>query len=287
MFWDRLEHLRAGRAGVGGVVYEISDRRSFLDMSDPDNPVADWELLFSVHPGISSGLTTAERIVGNLPDMGLEKWQREYLCLWPLNVGVTALDVAAWEACAVDTVPERPENCGVSWAVDKAGESSAIVAAWRDAQGRASFEVLAFGPGFDWVPREAARLQKEHRQPFGYDAIGPCIEVADTMSRPPYRVRNSVLVFKDQVGSHARLDKEISKRNVVHYSDPDLTRAVECSAWRPAGGARMFLNRPGSCVLFAATQALWLADQRTRGGRLVVTRAELEQRRAERQARTA
>lgn len=293
MLWTALEWLRGGRARTGGVVYECPDRRTFLD---PETGVPDFGLLLALHPGISSGLTDVETIVGNLDVLGLERWQREYLCLWPLNAGVCALDVAAWTDCEApedEDAPEAPENAGVGWSVDKDGTSSAIVAAWRDARGRACLEVLAFGEGFDWVPAEAQEVQKEYRGALAYDAIGPAIEVADLMSRPPHRVRTTVVPFKDQVGSHARLDKEITKRNVVHYGDPALTEAVESSAWRPAGGARMFLSKPGSCVLPAAAVALWTYDQRNRvrtGGsrpRAVTGRDALAARRTARERRTA
>lgn len=282
LLWTRLEQLRAGKPRVGGVVYEAPDRSTFID---PETGAVDWELLARTHPGIGT-LTDVETIVGNLDDMGLERWQREYLCLWPRSIGVCALDVAAWEDCLSEDEPDRPENAVAGWAVDKDGTSSAIVAAWRDAEGRANFDVLAFGEGYDWVPAEAKRVQEQHRGALPYDAIGPAIEVADTMSRPPYRVRTTVVPFKDQVGSHARLDKEIGKRNVVHYGDPELTDAVDSSAWRPAGGARMFLSRPGSCTLTAAATALWEYDKRNRTGgrRRAITGADLERKLRERGA---
>lgn len=283
LLWTGLEWLRTGRRRTGGVVYEAPDRSTFIDSETGE---VNWQLLLGVHPGISCGLTDVETIVENIEALGLEKWQREYLCLWPLNVGVCALDVAAWTDCLAEDEPDRPDNAVAGWAVDKDGTSSAIVAAWRDAEGRACFEVLAFGEGYDWVPAEAKRVQEQHRGALPYDAIGPAIEVADTMSRPPYRVRTSVVPFKDQVGSHARLDKEIGKRNVVHYGDPELSDAVESSAWRPAGGARMFLSRPGSCTLTAAATALWEYDKRNRTGgrRRAITGTDLERKLRERGA---
>lgn len=293
MLWTALEWLRNGRARTGGVVYEAGDREVFID---PETGEVNWELLLRLHPGISCGLTDVETIVGNIDVLGLPKWEREYLCRWPLTAGVVALDVQAWADCEAPEAeedPEVPENAGVGWSVDKDGTSSAIVAAWRDPEGRAVFDVLAFGEGYDWLPAEAVEVQKEHRQPLGYDALGPCLEVADLMSRPPNRVRTTVVPFKDQVGSHARLDKEIARRNVRHFGDPNLTRAVEESAWRPAGGARMFLNRPGSSVLVAAAQALWLFDSRNRvrtsgsRPRAITGRDSLADLRAARERRTA
>lgn len=266
LLWDTLEDLRAGAPGVGGVVYEAGDRETFLDLSDPDNPVPDWGLLLRVHPGISSELTTLAKVLSRLPKMGLEKWQREYLCLWPRNAAVTALDTAAWGDCGSEDEPVRPDNACVAWDVDKDGAAAAIVAAWRTVDGRAHFEVVAAGEGSEWVPREAREVQAAHRGALTYDPIGANIEVADRMIRPPFRVRTAALKQKELVGSAARIEREIAKRNVVHYGDPALTAAVESSAWRPAVNARLFLRVPGSCAVVAAAEALWTWDQRNRRG---------------------
>ena len=286
LLWTRLEQLRAGRPRVGGVVYEAPDKAQFIDVSDPDNPVVNWELLLRVHPGISCGLTDVETVVGNIEDMGLEKWCREYLCLWPLNAGVVALDVAAWEAAAVEEGPERPENAAVAWAVDKDGGTAAVVAAWRDEAGMVWLDVLAAGPGFDWLPDACRSAQAEHRGSLAYNSIGYGIEQADAMSRPPFRVRVQPVPLREQIGAAARIEKTITKRQLRHFDDPALTGAVGSSAWRPVGNARMFLSVPGSSALEAAALALWTWDQRNRGSsrRRVVSSAELERRRRERAA---
>ncbi|MFT3862048.1 hypothetical protein [Micropruina sp.] len=263
LLWSTLEDLRHGVPGVGGVVYEAGDREVFLDVSDPENPVPNIELLLRVHPGISSGLTTAPKVLSRIGKMGLAKWCREYLCQWPLNAGVTALDVAAWVDCATEDAPARPENAAVCWDIDKDGALAALVAAWRDADGRAWLEVLDVRAGYDWIPKAAQAAQGEHRGPVMYDAIGANLDVAEELSRPPYRVRTKPLTTREQVGATARIEKEISRRNVRHLDDPALTGAVESSAWRPAGNARLFLRVAGSCTIVAAAGALWAYDQRS------------------------
>lgn len=261
LLWTRLEQLRAGRPRVGGVVYEAPDRSTFIDH---ETGAVNWELLASVHPGIGT-LTDVETIVGNIEDMGLEKWQREYLCLWPLNAGVCALDVAAWEACESDDEPVRPANAAVAFDVDPDGGAAALVAAWRDAAGRACFEVLQADAGYEWLPAAAANAQREHRGAVVFDSIGANLDAADQVARAPHRVRCLPTKQRDQVAAAARFEKEISRRNVVHFGDPELTEGVESSAWRPVNGARLFMRRPGAAALVAAAQALWTYDQRTAG----------------------
>ncbi|MFT3971805.1 MAG: hypothetical protein QM695_16390 [Micropruina sp.] len=259
LLWTRLERLRKGHPRIGGVVYEAPDRAMFID---GETGAVDWELLARTHPGIGT-LTDVETIVGNLEDMGLAKWSREYLCQWPLNAGVRALDVAAWADCAATDAPARPENAAVCWDIDKDGSLAALVAAWRDADGRAWLEVLDVRAGYDWLPKAAQAAQGEHRGPVMYDAIGANLDVAEELSRPPYRVRTKPLTTREQVGATARIEKEISRRNVRHLDDPALTGAVESSAWRPTGNARLFLRVAGSCTIVAAAGALWAYDQRS------------------------
>lgn len=290
LLWDTLEQLRAGVDGVGGVVYEADEREVFLDLSDPDHPIPNLALLLRVHPGISSGLTTVKKVLSRIEKMGLEKWTREYLCQWPRNAAVAALDVEAWRACEAQGEPERPDKVGVAWDVDPSGEFAALVAAWRDPAGRAHFEVLAAGGGTDWLPREAREVQNAHRGAFGYDSIGQNVEVADRMQRPPFRLRLAPVRARDLVGAAARIEKEIHLRNVVHYGDPELTEAVEGAAWRPMGTDGRLFGRKASAAsvaaLVAASEALWLydANARPQGERRgVVSAAELMKRRQERQ----
>lgn len=262
MLWTALEWLRNGRARTGGVVYECPDRREFID---PETGEPDWPLLLATHPGIGT-LTDAETIVGNIDVLGIARWSREYLCKWPLTAGVTALDVASWEACESDDEPQRPEDAAVAFDVDPDGASAVLVAAWRDGRNRAVFEVLASGGGYEWLPEACKEAQEEHRGAISYDAIGPNLDAADKMARAPHRVRCQPTKFRDQVGGAARIDKEIAKRNVVHFGDPELTEGVESSAWRPAGGGRLFLRKSGTAAVVAAAMALWEFDRRARTG---------------------
>ena len=83
------------------------------------------------------------------------------------------------------------------------------------------------------------------------------------MSRAP-RVRQRPLKARELVGAAARIDREIMRRNVVQYDQPDLTAGVEKSAWRPYSGGRLFqCTAPATAALVAASEALWVYDQTT------------------------
>lgn len=292
LLWATLEDLRAGVPGVGGVVYEATDFESFADLSDPDNPVYDLELLARVHPGISCGLTTAAKVLSRIGPMGLAKWCAEYLCQWPRNAGASALDGDAWDDCESDEgLPVRPERVGLAWDVDPDGSAAALVAAWRDDAGRAHFEVLACRPGTDWLPRIAREADTKHRSGgLGHDPIGQNLELSETMTRAPYRVRQRPLTMKHMIGAAARIEKEIRRRNVRHYGQPDLTDAVKGACWRPVGvDGRLFARKASStsvACLVAATEALWLYDTTTpqETGRRVRSSVQLEARRRQKAA---
>lgn len=268
LLWDTLDDLRNGEDGVGGVVYAAPDGAVFADLSDPDNPVYDWALVERTHPGIESGLTTLARIKTRLPKMGLAKFSSEYLCQWPSSHATAALDIEAWRDCeSAEGLPPRPDRVGLAFDVAPDGQDAALVAAWRDEDGRAHLEVLACRGGSDWVPGECLKAATKHRATVSYDSIGQNIEVADKMTRPPYRTGLKPLNTRALVGASARFDKELRARRIVHYGQPDLTEAVEGAAWRPVGTDGRLFSRKASAAtvapLVAAAEALWAYDLAT------------------------
>lgn len=289
LLWATLEDLRAGVPGVGGVVYEAGDFETFADLSDPDNPIYDLELLARVHPGISCGLTTARKVLSRLGPMGLAKWCAEYLCQWPRNAGASALDGDAWDACSSDAgLPPRPDRVGLAFDCDPDGGGAAVVAAWRDEQLHVHFEVIARRPGTDWLPKVCKEADVKHPKALGfaYDPIGQNLEVAESMSRVPYRVRQRPLTMKHMVGAAARIEKVITKKAVVHYDQPDLTEAVKGATWRPVGvDGRLFARKASAtsvAALVAASEALWAYDmatpQQQTNGQRVIRRSTTSQR---------
>lgn len=264
LLWTRLEQLRSGRPNFGGVVYEAPDRSAFLDR---ETGAPDWELLARVHPGIGT-LTDAQTIVDSLEDMGLDRWQREYLCLWPRNAAASALDVDAWEDClAAGGLPPRPDRVGLAWEIDPDGRRAALVAAWRDADDIAHLEVLGCEAGSDWLPRTVRAAEEKHRCQSVYDPIGQNLEAAERMRRAPFRSRTQPLKLRDQVGAAARIDKLITQRRIVQYGQADLDEAVRGAVWRPAGTDGRLFSRKASTAsvacLVAAAAALWAYDTAT------------------------
>lgn len=287
LLWDRLGQLRGSRSRMGGVVYEAPDGATFIDN---ETGAVNWGLLLRVHPGIGT-LTDVGTIVGNIADLGLDLWSREYLCLWPRNAGVRALDVAAWEACAASGPAVAPANAALAFDVDPDGRYAALVAVWRDADGRACLEVIEAGQGTEWLPAAAQAAQSMHKGAISYDAIGQNLEVVNTMTAAPWRLRLAPIAYRDQVGAAARIEKAIAARGVVQFGDPALTDAVEGASWRPAGKDGRLFGRTASAAsvaaLVASAEALWAYDARAglnTGRRRIITAASIEERRRLRQS---
>lgn len=264
LLWDTLQELYDGVAGLGGVVYAAKESDIFADLSDPDNPVYDFDLLRRVHPGIGT-LTTLEKVFSRLSKMGLEKWSAEYLCQWPSNAGSSALDIAAWKQCASPVgMPVRPDRIGAAFDIDPDGMNGSLVCAWRDKQGKAHFEVLYCGSPENLAPFCKA-VSDKYKTVVAYDAIGQNLDIAESMTRPPYRTKLKALRMRDMIGAAARIAKEIRNQNAVQYEQPDLTLAVEGATWRPAGtDGRLFARKASAnsvCTLVAASEALWQFDQ--------------------------
>ena len=261
-----LDHAAAGERRLFGVLaYMLPEGERWGSYDENGQFHPDWSVVETWHPGIGE-LTQLEDLQADYLNMTVERFAAEYLCVFPTVTGESALDVQAWLDCAAGTgLPPRPDRVGLAFDVSPDGSAAAVAAAWRDDQGRAHLELLAYQPGTDWLPAIARAADTKHRQAGGiaYDPIGQNLEVAERMSRTP-RVRQRPLNARQLVGAAARLDREIMRRNVVHYDQPDLTAGIEKSAWRPYSGGRLFQRAaPATAALVAASAALWVYDQTT------------------------
>jgi hypothetical protein len=253
LLWDMLTDGR--KLGKVGIV-DYSAR-------DDDDP-ADRSVWARVHPGPDSGLTPLSVIEERFEQMDLADFAREYLCLWPSDAATGALDVAAWTDQGHDGPPERPERWVLAFDSPKDATVSSVVAAWRDADGRAWFEVLAHRPGTSWVARFVHKVARDTRAEVVFDEIGANTTTAAELRRLTPRAKTTPLLLRSIAGAAQLLATEVKDGRVGHYRQPDLDRAVESTTWRPAGrDSRAFGWRPGGAhvsPVVAASLALWHFD---------------------------
>lgn len=264
LLWDTLERGRAARPSVGILEYSVSDDDQTFLVDDEGNPRLNRDLLRRTHPGIGT-LTTLEIIAERAESMPRDQFEREYLCRFPFDSSTAALSAKAWAECALpfEELPARPDRVGLAYDVAPDSSFASLVAAWRDEDGRACFELLAYDPGTLWLPPAGQKAARKHRARLAYDLIGANQEPADRLHR--MRVGLEPLNLKGMQGAAARLASEITRGNVRHWSQPDLTRAVEGAAWRNVGeGGRLFGRKASAhdvSPLVAASEALWVYDQ--------------------------
>lgn len=268
LLWDTIERGRRKEKRVGIVDYSILDEESSVLIDDAGNQSLNVKVLKRVHPGIST-LTTLDRIKDRYDGMPLAQFEREYLCRFAFDSSVGAINLSKWDACNGGTeLPERPDRLTLAYDVAPDASSAALVAAWRDTAGIAHLELLAYRPRTEWLPQLAAQAARKYRAPIGYDVIGANQDVADRLHR--MRVRLSPLSLKHMQGAAARIVSEIEAKTLRHYTQPDLSRAVEGASWRSVGdGGRLFARKASTTdvsPLVAASEALWLADQQSKSG---------------------
>ncbi len=275
LLWDTLQagtaqtRDRSGRktdaGGIGVVAYYLRDNEQFVTYNDQGEPQFDVKLLRRVHPGIGElPGTTPAKILGRFGAMGQVQFEAEYLCRFPFDNQTGAVDPAAWEdSRSEDALPARPDIVGLAFDVDPDGTSAALLAAWRDDDGRAHLEVLACRPGTQWIADMAGRAARKHRGvPIGYDPIGLNADVADQLRRAHVRIQG--LPIREISGAAVRLVDNLNRRNLITYRQPDLDNAANGASWRNYGESRLFSRKTATgsvAPLVAASEALWIYDQ--------------------------
>ncbi|MDF9877470.1 hypothetical protein M2316_002817 [Cellulosimicrobium cellulans] len=259
MFWESLEEARAGADDELGIVdYSASDA------DDPEDRAV-WE---RVHPGPSSllpdgrALTPMRVLERRYEKLGPVGFAREYLCLWPLDASVSAIDMAAWDE---HTVPMEglPERFGLAYDVAPDGSSAALCAAWRDEDGVARLGVVAYEMGVSWLAQRAHAVAKKHRVPVRYDGIGANHGPAQEIERLR-GVTTTVGYAKDAMAAAQLLVSSLADGKLAPFDQVSLRAAADGAAWRQTEGGRLFARKASAgdvTPLVAASLALLQFDQ--------------------------
>lgn len=269
LLWDALGEGRAGKESCGIVDYSVRDDEEGVLVDEEGNATVVEEVLRRVHPGIGT-LTTYERIVSRLEKMGRTLWEREYLCRFPFNSTVSALDVEAWEACSVEGKPAVPERLALGFDIAPDDTSAALCAAWRDEDGKAHVFLLEHRVGGSaWLPASAAKYAaKYNRAPVAHDTIGANQASAERMGRQRPAPRMMGRTIKQMMSAAQTFAAELRDGDMVHYGHGQLTAAVLGATWRDVNNSGRLFARKNSRAdvspLVAATVALHAYDEMPR-----------------------
>ena len=262
LLWDALQEGRARKRGAGIFEWSIRDDEQAIIRDDDGNIALDRAILRRVHPGIGT-LTTMPRMLSRFEKMQPTRFEREYLCRFPFDQTVSAIDMEKW-AAAEGPEPALPEKFGLAFDVAPDGSSAAIVAAWRDAEGLAHVGVLEHREGVSWLARTVNAIGRKYRVPVRYDAIGANHAPAEEAGR----LRGVSLLpsgAKDVQGATQRFVSALADGKLRHHGQASLTAAAEGATWRQSEGGRYFARKASKAdvsPLVAATLALWQVDTR-------------------------
>lgn len=251
---------------VGVLAYTLRDDEDLVTVEPDGTMHVNRSLLRRVHPGIGT-LTTLKVIESRAADLGKVQFESEYGCRFPDFAGSQAIDQQAWKDCAGGSeLPARPDRPGIAFDVEPDGTAAALVAAWRDADQLAHLELVAFRPGYDWLPAQARNAGRKHRVQVAHDAIGINLDVAQTLSR--LRTATAPIQLRYMQAATARLDQAIKTHRVRHYEQPDLNESVKGAVWRTIGDTARLFGRANAessaCPIVASAVALWQYDQTAR-----------------------
>ena len=228
--WQNLSKLRAGLPGIGGVDFAAPEDTPWEIVEDEE---AALQLLKTVHPGIGT-LTTEEIMRERWHALAKPKWAREYLSLWPETFGERAIPGEWWTRTCKQKRPVRPRRVAFGLAIKPGGSVAAIVAAWRDAKGRALIEVVEHRSGTAWLPKRLQELTRTYPgTSVAYDDIGEgkatALEAARLRPRPRLRVQP----YGETAAGCVQLLRDLERGTLIHFAGQvGLDTAVEQAAKR-------------------------------------------------------
>lgn len=252
MFWELLEAARKGDDDAMGIL-----DFSAADTDDPE----DRDVWRRVHPGPSAikedgtPLTSMRTLERRFRQMPLPQFAREYLCMWPTDSSVSAIDMEMWEKCTRPT-PFMPERFGWAYDVAPDGSSAALCAAWRDDNGEAWLEVIEHKMGTDWLPAEIRPIRKTSSHDVVYDRIGANMDTAMRLQSARPAIGATGLHFVNGVvPAESAFVRELNAGRIRHSGQISLTAALQGATWRVLEGARLWGRKVSASDLTPAVAA--------------------------------
>lgn len=287
LFWDYLEQGRAAPEEYGIVDYSVGDYAQIFLLDEDGEATGDLneDLLWKHHPGLACGLTTIAKMRKRWIKMDKPQFIREYLCVWPPDSTVTALDQQNWEAGKGVHLATPPDGVpfGIGFDVAIGGASAAVAVAWFDADDEPHVQVMMHKPGTGWVAKNLAVALLTHpRVLVGYDNIGDNITVAQALGRMEklkavHQRRIRALPLKEVAASTATIAQANDLLTLHHAEHSGLDTAVQHVAWRDSGGSRLFMRLKGREItcLMACVHALAVAATAKRNKTLEMPAASI------------
>lgn len=258
-----------GRAGTSPrqVYIEYGDRHAHTGCADAECDHAktakgcafdDEERWARIMPQLGRRVTAAT-VRAMRQSMPPEEFGREFMVWWddPIDAGPDGL-LEAWHLCIGET--SAPTGRPV-FAIDVApkSKSAAIVAAMWRPDGLPHIEVVAYGPGADWVIDRAPQLLKHRPLDWVVDPAGPAGALLPDLAEVGIVPRQ---MTTREVGQACEAyARAITSQRIKHLGDLVMTRALGGAAQRDIGDGLWAWSRRKSgadiCPLVGGTEAFW------------------------------
>lgn len=183
---------------------------------------------------------------------------RERMGWFDEPVGLGAFPLEAWAECAdpKSAPPGRPV-----FGIDSSpgSRSAAILAALHRPDGLPHVEVVAHGPGTDWVVARCVELKRHQPLDWVIDPGGPAGALLPDLLLAG--IEPTQMTARDLGQACEAFSSAVVDRNVRHLADPLLARAVAGASRRDIGDGLWAFSRRKSqadiCPLVASAVALW------------------------------
>lgn len=243
-----------------------SDPRSalaFFEWSMPETIDGFNPDSWGFHPGLASGLISKQVIADAAANLSRGEFLRAFCNI--TTIGAEAvLSVDGWrsQAGALDD-PTTPRELTYGYEVAKDGSRAAIVAAWPRADGRMHVRLIASQPGTDWLRPMLLQLAGTRPRGLGADRFQQNTVVHDAIMRenPRWDQYFVTLTAAEWATASAAFRQRFDAGQLVHESDPILTRAIMGATTRPMGPDTWKFSHESPCELQAMVTAVRLADQ--------------------------
>lgn len=258
-----------GRAGTSPrqVYIEYGDRDAHSGCRDNDCDHAKtargcafddeqrWERIM---PALH-GRVTVETVRSMRQSMPPEEFGREFMVWWddPANVENSEL-LEAWRTCLDEN--SAPAGRPVL-AIDAApgSRSAAIVAAMWRPDGLPHLEVVAHGPGVDWVVARAVELKQHRPLDWVVDPASPAGALLPQLAKVGIEPR--LMTSRDLGQACEAYATAVLSRGLRHLGDPVFARALAGAGRRDIGDGLWAWSRTRSdvdiCPLVGGTEAFW------------------------------